>query len=54
MPERIQLIDVDGEVGFVLPDTVIERLGLEDGDDVVLEDIENGLRLRFDHPNEAT
>ena len=52
LAERVRLIEVDGEVGLVLPDAVIERFGLEEGDEVFLTSTDDA--LVFDLGREAS
>ena len=38
----VPVIDVDGELGFELPDEVIDELNLSPGDTIIWEEQENG------------
>lgn len=42
---KLELIDVEGEVGVVLPDQMLSRLGATLGDELVLVEISPGYLL---------
>ncbi|MEN1682125.1 MAG: AbrB/MazE/SpoVT family DNA-binding domain-containing protein [Planctomycetota bacterium] len=46
---KLQVTTINDEPAIVLPPSVVERLGIKEGDEIHLEDGPNGLRLV--HPN---
>jgi len=41
----VQLIEAEGSLGFVLPDAVLARLNLDEGDVMLLTETPTGIRL---------
>jgi bifunctional DNA-binding transcriptional regulator/antitoxin component of YhaV-PrlF toxin-antitoxin module len=51
---KLELIEADGDLGIVLPDAVLAKLGLGVGDAVELDDLGDGrLLLRRPVPSEG-
>ncbi|SEK13786.1 MULTISPECIES: hypothetical protein [unclassified Variovorax] len=47
MTTALQIIQIDGEAGVILPDEVVARWGLQAGDAVLLTPAGDGVTLEF-------
>ena len=48
--ERVKLIETDGEVALILPETILGRFGLREGDDIILLEEDGALRFDLTRP----
>lgn len=47
---QLELIDVEGELGVVIPDEILSRFGARAGDELVLAETPSGYLLTFVKP----
>jgi hypothetical protein len=44
----VKIIDIDGELGFIIPDEIVKEFDLKEDQDITIEVDENIMRVYFD------